>query len=81
MEDNISPLLTQFSKKCHLWKTLPLSPVGGVNLLKMVYLPKFVYFFRITPCPIPKSFFQKLDSIISTFVWAGKIPKLAKWTL
>lgn len=76
MEDNLSPL--QFGKKCQLWRTLPLSPVGRVNLVKMVYLPKFTYFFRNTPCLIPKSFFQKLDSIVSTFVWAGKALRLAR---
>lgn len=61
--NNISPLLAQLGRKCQLWKTLPLSPVGRVNLLKMVF-PNFLYFFRSTPTPIPKSFFHKMFQLL-----------------
>lgn len=60
---------------------LPLSLVGRVNLVKMLYVPKFLYFLRNTPIPIAKVSFVKLDSIISSFVWAGKTPRLAQTTL
>lgn len=43
----------------------------------MVYLPKFLYFFRNSPLIPPASFFAKLKSIISSFVWNRKPPRLA----
>lgn len=52
-----------------------------MNLLKMVCLLKLLYFFRNTPIPTPKSFICRLDSLITSFVWAGKTPRLAKRTL
>lgn len=78
---NLSPVVNQLSQKCTTWKSLPLTPVGRVNLVKMSILPKFTYLFPQTPVPIPKSFFNKLDGIITSFVWNGKIPRIAKSTL
>lgn len=80
-EENITSLMAQIAKKCQSWKALPLSPVGRVNLIKMVYLPKFLYFFRNTLISIPKVTSTKLYSLIRTFIWAGKTPRLAKRTL
>lgn len=81
LERNVLPLLNQLQQKCLAWKSLPLTPVGRGNLLKMVFLPKFLYYFRNTPTPIPKSFFSKLESVVISFIWAGKPPRVAKNTL
>lgn len=75
------PVLQQLTPKCQTWKSLPLSPVGRINLIKMTLLSKFLYVFRNTPVPIPNSFFQKLDQILNTFIWAGSAPRVAKATL
>lgn len=45
MDLNLTPLLESFSKRCTEWKSLSLTPVGRINLIKMIYLPIFVYFF------------------------------------
>lgn len=81
LEKNINPLLSQLQQKCSTWKSLPLTPVGRGNLLKMIYLPKFLYFFRYTPIPIPKSFFCRLESIVISFIWAGKSLRVTKHIL
>lgn len=78
MGKNIQPLMSQITTKCVAWRSLPLTPVGRVNLLKMVYLPKFLYFFRNTPSHIPKSFFRRLEGLLVSFVWAGKPPRVAR---
>lgn len=79
--DNVYPILHQLTARCQAWRSLPLSPVGRVNLLKMMFLPKFLYVFRNTPVLIPKSFFDKLEQVVSSFVWGGSAPRVARTTL
>lgn len=67
MGKNIQPLMSQLTAKLVAWRSLPLSPVGRVKLLKMVYLPKFLYFFRNTPSHFPKSFFRRLEGLLVSF--------------
>lgn len=57
------------------------TPVGTVNLIRMVYLLKFLHYFRNTPVPVPNTYFNKLDSVALFFVWAWKFPRLAKSAL
>lgn len=44
-------------------------------------LPKFIYLSCNCSVWIPNSFFREVDSCISTFMWNGAIPHLAKSTL
>lgn len=74
----MQPLLSHLVVKCTAWRSLPLTPVGRVNLLKMVFLPKFLYFFGNTPSHIPRYFFRPLEGVLTTFIWAGKPPRVAK---
>lgn len=60
--------MSQITAKCVAWRSLPSTPVGRVNLLKMVYLPKFLYFFQNTPSHIPKSIFRRLEGLLVCFV-------------
>lgn len=78
---NLTPVMTLLSQRCAAWKTLPLTPVGRVNLVKMSVLPRFLYVFRQTLVHIPQSFFKKLDKLIISFVWNGGVPRIAKSTL
>lgn len=71
LDDNVYPVLQQFICNCNVWKNLPLTPVGRVNLIKMSFLPKFLYVSRHSPVPIPAAFFDKLDRTISSLIWAG----------
>lgn len=70
--------MEQVTTKCNTWRTLPLTPVGRVNLLKMIFLPKFLYFFRNTPIHLPRTFFKRLEGILIAFVWAGRPPRVAR---
>lgn len=78
---NLQPLVQQVTTKCAAWHSLPLTPVGRVNLLKMVLLSKFLYFFRNTPIHIPRAFFRRLEGQLGSFVWAGRPPRVAKQIL
>lgn len=78
MSNDMKPHMSQVTTKCAAWRTLPLTPVGRVNLLKMVYLPTFLYFFRNTPSHLPKSFFKRLEGLLVSFVWARKPSRVSK---
>lgn len=80
LTDNVYPILQELTR-CLTWKSLHLTPVGRINLLKMTFLPKFLYVFKNTSVPIPNSFFQKLDQVINFFIWAGLTPRVAKTAL
>lgn len=64
---NLAPVLLEIKKKFKTWGNLPLSVWGRVNLLKMKIIPKFIYLFRHSPQWIPKSFFNKLNQLFSSF--------------
>lgn len=54
---NLTPVLSLLTQRCAAWKTLPLTPVGRLNLVTMSILPKFLYIFRQSPVHIPNAFF------------------------
>lgn len=78
---NLQPLMAQVITKCTAWRALHLTPVGRVSLVKMVFLPKFLYFFRNTPAYLPKTFFRRLQGVWVFFIWAGRPPRVAKHIL
>lgn len=55
--------------------------MGRINLLKMLYLPKFLYVFRNSPTWIPNSFFAEVDRCVGSSIWEGGTPRLARSTL
>lgn len=41
----------------------------------MTVLPRFLYHFQMIPLFLPKSFFQELNTHISSFIWHGSTPR------
>uniref|UniRef100_A0A803JSY9 Reverse transcriptase domain-containing protein n=1 Tax=Xenopus tropicalis TaxID=8364 RepID=A0A803JSY9_XENTR len=76
-EQNLEPLYTNFISATVTWQKLPLTLWGRINLFKMIFLPKFLYFLRNAPTTIPKKFFSKINGTISSFLWAGKQPRFS----
>ncbi len=60
------------------WKLLPLLMIGRINAIKMVGLPQFLYLFQKLPVYLLISFFNQMDSVILSFVWANKPPRISK---
>lgn len=60
---NLLPVLQEVRLKLKAWKSLPLSLLGRINLIKMKIIPKLTYLFRHSPQWLPKSFFAKLNHI------------------
>lgn len=65
-------------RNAEFWRTLPLSVVGRVHLIKMLCLPRFLNLFQNRSPYLNASFFKELDSIILPFVWGYKSHKISK---
>lgn len=55
-----------------------MSWIARISLVKMFLLPKFIYYCRVIPYLIPKSFLQKLQSLILNFIWDNKRSRVNK---
>uniref|UniRef100_A0A669C0E2 Reverse transcriptase zinc-binding domain-containing protein n=1 Tax=Oreochromis niloticus TaxID=8128 RepID=A0A669C0E2_ORENI len=77
-KENVSALLSQVKRSITHWTPLSMSLVGRINSVKMTILPKFLYLFQALPIFSPTTFFNELDSVISSYLWQGKRPRLNK---
>ncbi len=77
-EANFPSLLSKLKSNIQFWKTLPVSMLGRVNAIKMVFLPQLLYLLQNVPVFVAKSFFKRLDSIISPFLWNCKTHRIGK---
>uniref|UniRef100_A0A3P8QX47 Reverse transcriptase domain-containing protein n=1 Tax=Astatotilapia calliptera TaxID=8154 RepID=A0A3P8QX47_ASTCA len=78
---NYLPLLSKLKEDFGKWESLPLSLGGRLNIIKMTIFPKFLYLFQCLPIFLTKSFFNNLNSQISSFIWNKKPPRLKQSVL
>lgn len=72
----LSPLVAQIQEDFQRCSFLPLSLVAQLNSVKMNTLRKLSYLFQYIPIFLPQSFFCKLDSLVTGFMWNKKVPRL-----
>lgn len=77
-KENFVQCLNKTKQDITKWSPLSLSLVGRINSVKMTILPKFLYLFQCVPCFIPNSFFNSLESVISSYIWNNKKPRFCK---
>uniref|UniRef100_A0A6I8T0L1 Reverse transcriptase domain-containing protein n=1 Tax=Xenopus tropicalis TaxID=8364 RepID=A0A6I8T0L1_XENTR len=73
---NLNPVVQALTNKVAIWQDLPLSLPGRVNILKMIFLPKFLYPLHNAPITPRAKWFSGVDRIIREFLWAGDHPRL-----
>lgn len=71
---NLLPLVTLLKQRIQAWKNLPFSLIGKINLIKMKVLPVILYFLHHAPLRVPKYYFERLDGLVSTFLWSLSPP-------
>ena len=75
---NYPPLLAKLKNNIQFWRSLPLSLIGRINTIKMMFLPQILYLFQCLPVFLPKSFFKSLDSTVLPFIWDYKRHRIKK---
>lgn len=73
---NYSPTINSVVDLINRWSMLPISLIGGVNILKMNVLPKFLYLFQAIPLSPPDDFFTKAKTIFIKFIWNNRRARL-----
>lgn len=68
-ERNVVGATTAIQSQMNFWKTLSLAISGRVALVKMVVLPRLLYYFTILSIIISPPFFRKWEGIIRDCVW------------
>lgn len=78
LKANFPPLLSKLQSNIQFWRTLPISLLGRVNAIKMVFLPQLLYLFQNIPVFLAKSFFKQIDAIVNPFLWDYKTHRIGK---
>lgn len=58
-----------------------ISWIGRLNAVKMTYLPKLLYFFRVLQVEVPPHILHILQHKIQKYIWGPTRPRISKSTL
>ena len=78
---NFTPLNNKMKADFRRWSSLPLTIAGKVQSVKMNVLRKYLYLFQSLPLFLTKSFFQSVNTSITSFTWNNKFPTVNKGLL
>ena len=72
--ENYETLMKEIIDDINIWKDIPSSWVGRINIVKMFILRNAIYRFIVIPIKLPMAFFTELEQRISQLIWKQKTP-------
>jgi hypothetical protein len=73
---NDCPLIDRPESDVQRWRSLPISMLCRINIIKMNILPMLIYLFQALSVSIPSNFLNKINGLLSNFIWTGKTSRV-----
>ncbi|KAF7651547.1 hypothetical protein LDENG_00109220 [Lucifuga dentata] len=73
---NYNKIIKSISEDLERWSALPLTMMGHIESVHMNVLLRLLYIFQMLPIEVPKSTFDRLNKLISKFIWQRKRPRI-----
>ena len=74
---NYSVIVDEIPKRLNFWNQRYTTPLGRINILKTLILPKFIHLFTVLLKP-PASDIKKINSMFYKFIWNNKPDKIKR---
>ena len=78
---NFSGILKQLTSDLLNWAKFPNSLSARISVIKMNVLPRINFIASMIPLPPPIGFWDKLQTLVSKYIWNGKRPRIKSSTL
>ena len=79
-ELNIKPKLIEIEKIIRIWQIKKLTLIEKSVIIKSLLISKFIHILLSLPSP-KENVFNKIESLLETFLWNGKLPKFRQQQL